>query len=270
MYLHHRLNSSRLVVLLQQWAREDGGRAVQPPQQQQQQQQQDVAVQLSQWLGTVDAVQLSRALHAIESLPDAGGIAGGPREPVCDVAALERFVQKAKADLTALVTAKAAAPKPLRARADNTPVEMPDPQADADFAAHGPRHLDMQKQMDTRLLALRVQVRHTLTKGTPALRQLAALDAVMEQMLGAREQRLWASLPGHLERRLAYRHQMHQQALQASGQADEPLRWRQPGGWLWAFEQDMQALLLAEMQVRLQPITGLLEAAHNEKTGRQE
>lgn len=270
MYLHHRLNSSRLVVLLQQWAREDGGRAVQPPQQQQQQQQQDVAVQLSQWLGTVDAVQLSRALHAIESLPDAGGIAGGPREPVCDVATLERFVQKAKADLTALVTAKAAAPKPLRARADNTPVEMPDPQADADFAAHGPRHLDMQKQMDTRLLALRVQVRHTLTKGTPALRQLAALDAVMEQMLGAREQRLWASLPGHLERRLAYRHQMHQQALQASGQADEPLRWRQPGGWLWAFEQDMQALLLAEMQVRLQPITGLLEAAHNEKTGRQE
>ena len=63
---------------------------------------------------------------------------------------------------------------------------------------------------------------------------------------------------------------MHQQALQARGQADEPPRWRQPGGWLWAFEQDMHALLLAEMQVRMLPITGLLEAAHNEKTGQQE
>lgn len=263
MYLHHRLNSSRLVVLLQQWAREDCGRAGQPPQQQ------DVAVQLSQWLGTVDAVQLSRALHAIESLPESGGMVG-TRGSACDAAALERFVQKAKADLTTLVTARAAAPKPLRARADNTPVEMPDPQADADFAAHGPRYLDLQKQMDTRLLAVRAQVRHTLTKGAPALRQLAALDAVMEQMLGAREQRLWASLPSHLERRLVHRHQRHQQALQTSGQADEPLRWRQPGGWLRAFEQDMQALLLAEMQVRLQPITGLLEAAHHEKTGPQE
>ena len=60
--------------------------------------------------------------------------------------------------------------------------------------------------MDTRLLALRAQVRHAIAKGRPALRQLAALDAVMEQMLGAREQRLWASLPSHLERRLAHRH----------------------------------------------------------------
>lgn len=263
MYLHHRLNSSRLVVLLQQWAREDGAQAAQAPQQ-------DVAQVLSQWLGTVDAVQLSRALHAIESLPGAGDGAAAAPGPALGMAALDRFVQKAQADLTTLLTARAAAPKPLRARADNTPVEMPDPQADADFAAHGPRYLELQRQMDTRLLALRAQARHAIAKGSPALRQLAALDAVMEQMLGAREQRLWASLPGHLERRLAHRHQTHQQALQASGQADEPPRWRQPGGWLWAFEQDMQALLLAEMQVRLLPITGLLEAAHHEKTGQQE
>lgn len=262
MYLHHRLNSSRLVVLLQQWTRDDGARAAQLPQP-------DVAHTLSQWLGTVDAVQLSRALHAIESLPEAGRAGAEPGLAI-DLAALDRFVQKAQADLSALLTARAAAPKPLRARADNTPVALPDPEADADFGAHGPRYLELQRQMDTRLLALRAQVRHAIAKGRPALRQLAALDAVMEQMLGAREQRLWASLPSHLERRLAHRHQAHQQALQTKGLADEPQRWRQPGGWLWAFEQDMQALLLAEMQVRLLPITGLLEAAHNEKTGQQE
>jgi len=262
MYPHHRLNSSRLVVLLQQWAREDGERTAQSPQQ-------DVAEPLSQWLGTVDAVKLSRALHAIESLPQAAEAAGLQGADL-DVPALDRQVQKTRADLTTLMTAGVAAPKPLRARADNTPVELPDPQADANFAAHGPRYLDLQKQMDTRLLALRTQVRHALAKGPMALQQLAALDGVMEQMLGAREQRLWTSLPGYLERRLAHLQHKHQQALQTSGRADEPLRWRQPGGWLWAFEQDLQALLLAEMQVRLQPITGLLEAAHHEKTGPQE
>ncbi len=124
--------------------------------------------------------------------------------------------------------------------------------------------------MDVKLAALRAQMRQWLSRSTPALRQLAALDGVMEQMLGTREQRLWALLPGYLERRLAHRLQQHQQALQTSGQDDAPQRWRQPGGLLWTFEQDLQALLLAEMQVRLQPIVGLLEAAHNETTGQQE
>ena len=262
MNLHHQLHRSRLVALLQQWARAELRAG--PPPLSRQPPPPDVAEQLGQWLGTVDAVQLSRALHAIETLPQ------GARAAALDVQALDRLVHKARADLSALLTAQAAPPRPLRARADNTPVEQPDPQADADFAAHGPRYLDLQKQMDTRLLALRAQLRHALTQGAPALRQLAALDAVMEQMLCVREQRLWATLPGHLERRLGHRHREHQHMLQAAGQADAPLRWRQPGGWLWAFEQDMQALLLAEMQLRLQPITGLLEAAHHEKTGQQE
>ena len=124
--------------------------------------------------------------------------------------------------------------------------------------------------MEVKLAALRAQMRQWLSRSTPALRQLAALDGVMEQMLGTREQRLWALLPGYLERRLAHRLQQHQQALQTSGQDDAPQRWRQPGGLLWTFEQDLQALLLAEMQVRLQPIVGLLEATHNETTGQQE
>ena len=260
MHLNHRLNPSGLIALLAQWEREDCERGPKS---------RDVAEQLSQWLSAMDAIKLGRALHAIEFLrPDVGAV--GSQGAGLDVQALDRQVQKTRADLTRLITAKVAAPKPLRARADNTPVEVPDPQADAYFTAHGPRYLELQKQMDARLLALRAQIRHALAKGPVALRQLAALDGVMEQMLGVREQRLWASLPGCLERRLTHRQHTHQQTLQTSGRHDEPQRWRQPGGWLWAFEQDLQALLIAEMQVRLQPITGLLEAAHNEKAGQKE
>jgi hypothetical protein len=257
MYLHHRLNSPRLVVLLAQWTRAEGAHA--PP---------DVAAQLGQWLSVVDAMELNGSLRSIETYPAQPALS--PDQPV-DAAALEEQFQNAKAELARLLTRPARPAKPLRGRADNTPVEEPDPALQADFAAHGPRYLDLQKQMDARLGSLRAQMRQGLLKGPARLRQLAALDGVMEQMLGAREQRLWASLPNYLERRLAQLRRAHQQGLEASGQADEPARWRQPGGWLAAFEQDLQALLQAEMQVRLQPIMGLLEAAHNEnRTGNQE
>lgn len=256
MYLHYRLNSSSLVVLLQQWTRVECERAPQ----------QDVAEQLSQWLSAVDAIQLSRALHAIGALPSETE----QQRPAVDARAMDAVFQTAKADVMELISATLAPAKPMRGRADHTPVGEPDLQGQINFADHGQRYLGLQKQMGAKLVGLRAQMRQWLSKGSPALRQIAALDAVMEQILSAREHRLWASLPGYLERRLAHWYQKHQQTLQTSGQADEPLRWRQSGGWLWAFEQDLQALLLAEMQVRLQPITGLLEAAHNEKTGQQE
>jgi hypothetical protein len=256
MNLHHRLNTPSLLVLLQQWTGvEHEGEA-----------QQDVAQQLSQWLHAVDAIQFNRALHAIESMRS------GAKQsmPEVDTRALDAVFQTAKADLMELISANIAPARAMRGRAHRAPADDSYPEAPEDFAPHIQRYLGLQKQMDVKLAALRAQVRQWLSKSTFELRQLAVMDEVMERMLGAREQRLWASLPGHLERRLAHRRHQHQQALQTSGQEDAPQRWRQPGGWLSDSEQDLQALLLAEMQVRLQPITGLLEAAHNETTGRQE
>lgn len=252
MYQPHRLNSSRLVLLLQQWTQAHGGPA-----------RQDVAEQLSQWLSTVDAVKLSRALHALESSAALPAPAGGRGAGAVDVRALQASLQSTRAELTDLVTAKAAPAKPARERADNTPVDGPDPEAGADFAVHAARYLALQKQLDARLAALRALIRQSLSTGPEGLRRLALLDAVMEQMLGAREQRLWASLPGHLERRMSHLRATHQQQLEAAGRDDEPQRWALPGGWLFAFEQDLRALLLAELQVRLEPLAGLLEAAQS-------
>ena len=227
--------------------------------------QQDVAQQLSQWLHAVDAIQFNRALHAIESMRSE---AKQPM-PEVDACALDAVFQTAKADLMGLFSANIAPAKAMRGRAHRAPADDSYPEAPEALASHIQRYLGLQKQMDVRLAALRAQVRQWLSNSTFELRQLAVLDEVMEQMLGAREQRLWASLPGYLERRLAHRRHQ-QQALRTAGQDDAPQRWRQPGGWLWDSERNLQALLLAEMQVRLQPITGLLEAAHNETTGRQE
>lgn len=261
MYPHHRLNNSGLVVLLQQWTQAGLGAGAAG--------RSDVAEQLAPWLSTVDAVTLSRSLHAIESFPDdlVQGVEGSQE---LDLHALEDLFLRGKAELTAAISAKPVPAKPARERADNTRADAPDPAAEAEFGFHAPRYLGLQKQMDAKLLALRAQIRHGVSQGSRALRQLAALDSVMEQLISVREQRLWASLPAYLDRRMAQLRRDHQLRLESLGLDDEPHRWRQPGGWLHAFERDLQALLLAEMHVRLQPIMGLLEAARNENMERQE
>jgi hypothetical protein len=245
MYQPDRLHHSRLVRLLQHWAQPLGAQG-----------RPDVAEQLSQWLSTVDAVQLSRALHALESTTPAS--AGGG---CVDVTALERALCGLQDELTTLLTGAPTPSKAVRERADNTPVDGPDPAAEGEFAVHAARYQSLQKQIEARIGSVRVQMRQRLASGPAALRQLAVLDTVMEQMLGAREQRLWATLPTHLEKRMASLRAGHQQRLDAAGAVDEPQHWRSPGGWLAVFEQDARALLRCEIEMRMQPLRGLLEAA---------
>ena len=82
------------------------------------------------------------------------------------------------------------------------------------------------------------------------LGRLAAIDAVMEQALGAREQALLAMMPALLQRHF-------ERQLQA-------------GDGLDSFRQDMQQLLQAELEHRLQPALGLLEALQGMQQGTHE
>ena len=133
-------------------------------------------------------------------------------------------------------------------------------EAEADYAPHHRRYLDQQRQMELKIEALRGHVRHNMSRVSTPLRQLAALDAAMEQMLVAREQKLLSALPAFLERRFEQLRQAHQQTLADAGAEDNPALWRQPNGWLAIFGRDLQALLLAELTVRMEPVTGLMEA----------
>lgn len=249
---HRTLHHSGLVALLQQWTQGAAGFAAVRT---------DPAQELAEWLSTVDAVALSRTLRDVEALPV--GPAHGAQPP--DLAALEQARAQVQAELTAAIVAGPVPPRPGRERADNTRAEAPDPAAQAEFGYHAPRYLGLQKQMEVRVPALRAQVRHGLLQGPRRMRQLAALDAAMETLVTPREQRLCATLPVHLDRRMAHLRQEHQRRQQALGLPDEPRRWREPGGWLQAFERDLQALLLAEMHMRLQPVVGLLQAACSDK-----
>jgi hypothetical protein len=106
--------------------------------------------------------------------------------------------------------------------------------------------------MDMSIEALRAHVRQSLARASPRLAQLAALDAALDSLLvGAREQRLLAQVPAFLERRF-------EQLRPADPTDDDDGRWRT------LFEQEFQAVLRAELDLRLQPVIGLLDALSNE------
>jgi hypothetical protein len=112
--------------------------------------------------------------------------------------------------------------------------------------------------------ALRDHRRQSVARVSPRLRQLAALDASFEQLLAPREHALLPAAIGLLERRFHQLRVAHRQAREATGQSDDPARWREPGGWLATFAQDWRNALLAELELRLQPSVGLAEALRDE------
>ena len=122
-----------------------------------------------------------------------------------------------------------------------------------------------QRQMDADIRPLRVSVREALAKTSPPLRQLAALDAALDKVLYDRESQLLSTVPLLLRKRFEDLLKAHRQSLLDTQQVDKPEDWMQQGGWLARFCHELQTVLLAELDVRLQPTVGLIEALHNEK-----
>jgi hypothetical protein len=115
------------------------------------------------------------------------------------------------------------------------------------------RHcVGLQQNMDSSLSPLREQLRAAVAKRSPALARLAALDAVLAQALAPREQALLALLPVLLEKHFLRLRPVQPPGAAASGPTAPNLP------WLDRFRHDMRQLLLAELDLRLQPSLGLL------------
>jgi hypothetical protein len=121
-----------------------------------------------------------------------------------------------------------------------------------------------QRDMESSIQPLRTQVRETVAKASPTLRKLAELDATLEKILRERENKLLSKVPVLLKKRFEQLFKEHQQKLVNTQQADNPAEWTRTGGWLTRFCSDMQMLLLAEVELRLQPTMGLIEAFKQE------
>ena len=193
---------------------------------------QSLSDRLSQWLEWTHAIALSTALD------------GTPSAPAEDVPAFgsaqEEEYARARASLVnAIAGARELAPSGDRGAGRGVGVDET-----ADYAPFRQRYLALQRSMQATTGQLRGRLRDMLAATSPALDRLAEVDAVMELALSPREQKLLGAVPavlgGHFDR----------------------LRQREQGAdaWMDVFRKDMRSVLLAELDVRFQPVDGLLAA----------
>jgi hypothetical protein len=210
------------------------------------------AERLGLWLDFSDAI----ALHAAHGSASAA------------VQRSDRTVVQALADEFA--AARAAWAKSIAAgcstQADQWP--MAAAAADSDEAAayelYRRYYSAQQGEMEVAIRPWRSKARQALAQAGGKLGQLAAIDGALDKILGARERQLLATVPALLEKRFTLLASAHRQRLAAAGQPDDPARWGAPGGWLADFGKELVMVLLAELDLRLQPTVGLIEALSNE------
>jgi hypothetical protein len=140
-----------------------------------------------------------------------------------------------------------------------TPLPNATPESAADFSPYHRYYLAHQRDMNSAITALRANARKALAGQSAAGKQLADLDAAFEKFLSVRERNLLSNIPIMLGKRFDQRYAEHRAAL-ADNTADEPATWTQPGSWLEAFCHDSQTALLAELELRLKPVAGLISA----------
>ena len=187
---------------------------------------QSISERLSQWLGWTDAISLSSVLGAANKKQPSASRAV-PSAEEAEVARVRDALMKTLADEGgALRTA-------------------------TDFSPYRRRYVSRQQTMETAIAPLRTRLQAALVARSPALAQLAAVDAVMAQALGAHEVRVLSTIPTLLEKHFT-------RLRRAQADAIDPDV--SPDIWLDGFDRDMQSVLFAELDIRLQPIEGLLEA----------
>ena len=118
--------------------------------------------------------------------------------------------------------------------------------------------MDHQKQMSLLLGRWRRQARSKLLSAGGELQMLARLDAVYDLALSAKEARLLATLPMRMGQLWARRVSVHVPSS-PDGESTTAKSVSIPP-WLTQFENDLRLSLMAELELRLQPLWGLVEA----------
>lgn len=210
------------------------------------------APSLAQWLPFTQAIRLSALLA--QPVPASPG--GQPRHTA--TAALTARLAQVRAQLEGLIT-QACTPKVFQAQ-----VELHNPRADeigqapSTWEAYRRYYASLQRDMEQAILELRTAARDALSQTSPALRKLAQLDATLDAVLSERETQQLARLPGLLEQRFA--------ARPTDGSVAQP----PSTDGRWSDQADLrplfQSLLMAELDLRLQTVTGLVEALKQHPT----
>lgn len=114
--------------------------------------------------------------------------------------------------------------------------------------------LTLQRKVAANSRQLRDKVRKSMKDQGPKLAHLAELDAVFDQTMAGYTAQCFSHIPKVLEQRFEHRSTTPEQSPTPATTAD----------WFHRYCEEAQSLLLAELDVRLEPVLGLLEACHKE------
>lgn len=243
---HSRIHSTRLVRFLSDNGMFDAASAPE-----------DVGQRLADWLHFRQAIVLHGVLH-----PQSQATPAPPtRTPRLSAAALRQHVTRVRAALEQSIQQGAPAGSGL-ARIDMPAAVLDEPiEVKTAFEPYRRFLTAHQRQMETVVRNLRAQVRAQLNQSSPALQQLAALDAAFENTLSEREAMLLGKVSRMLEKRFV---QALKQHLKNNPDDPDKPSTDKALAWLLPHRQAMRTALLAELDTRLQPTLGLLEAFHAE------
>lgn len=124
------------------------------------------------------------------------------------------------------------------------------------YAAH-------QREFEMRVNALQLRVRELASAISPDMARLVVLDETMRGILSGYSRKTLATIPELLGRRfdrLIGDQRTDDAEVDSAPRVQVLAAWTAPDGWLGRFQEEMRELLLAELDLRLMPILGLLEA----------
>jgi len=225
----------------------------------------DLGEQLGQWLELPDAMMLFSVLSAEDGSPTSSAQPANSDLPA-ELMRLRGTLSDAinNDGMFHATTEPRSAPT-----APRIPFPIPTPKATArstpDFAPIHRYYLAHQREMKAAITNLRANARRALAATPGAGRKLAGLDVTFEKSLSAREHALLANIPILLASSFEQRYAEHRAAMadDATENKTDPATWTQPGSWLDAFCNDTKRVLLAELELRLKPVAGLIAALTN-------
>ena len=222
---HISLNGSRLVRFLSDLRVSDAAVT-----------QKRFAERLGSLIDLSDSITLSSAHSAIGATAfEPGGMSHGDAQ--------QEFLRVRAAIVQSVMRSFAAQSGPTRIKLPVPAAETPT-DISAAFEPYRTFYSAQQRDIDFKIQKLQLQMREAAAGLSPELAQLSALDAALGNTLTLHTRKFFAVIPGLLGKRFEHLYQQHP----SWSAMHKP------------FCADMQGLLLAEIEARLLPVLGLVEA----------
>ncbi len=121
-------------------------------------------------------------------------------------------------------------------------------------------YVTRQSDLAIKIQQLQSHIGDAISGLSPELAQLSKLNTGLGDILAVRTKELFTVVPQLLGRRFGRLLDEHWQELPNRPGVSDLAQWMESGGWISKFCGEMRELLLAEIDLRLQPVLGMIDS----------